>query len=154
MIKKWFYNLFKQEKLVEINHDIVKEAIYNYRKEGKELMFKLGQKYSLDINVKVDYEKLITRSNKEIPRRGELSKSWNYSFHGGECGFYNKKHQKHVEVVLSNPPEFGQINSWFLLAYMKSTEKYKNEVKGVDWQQLKLVVDKLYLKGQIEKVTQ
>ncbi|MEP5341172.1 MAG: hypothetical protein ABJL44_15645 [Algibacter sp.] len=154
MIKKWIHNLFKQENNIDINLDVVKEAIHNYRKEGKELMFKLGEKYGLDIKINEDYEKLVSRSNKEIPRRGELSKRWNYGFHGGECGFYNKKHKKQVEVVLSNPPEFGHIDSWFLLSYMQSMEEYRNVIEGVNWQELKLVVDKLYMNGEIQKVVE
>lgn len=154
MIKNWIHNLLKKGKRKDTNLEIIQEAIVNYRKEGKELMFKLGEKYGLDIKIKEDYEKLISRSNQNIPRRGELSKRWNYSFHGLECGFYNKKHQKPVEVILTNAPEFGQIDSWFLLSYMKSIDKYKNEVAGMNWQELKLVVDRLYEKGLIEKVTE
>lgn len=154
MIKKWIRNLFQKEKSTDINLDIIQEAILNYRKEGKELMFKLGEKYGLDIKIKEDYEKLISKSNQDIPRKGALSKRWNYKFHGKECGFYNKKHQKPVEVVLSNSPEFGYIDSWFLLSYMQSIEKYKNEVEGMDWQKLKLAVHKLYSNGQILQVVE
>ena len=149
MIKKWIHNLLKKEESNDINLDIFQEAIIDYRQEGKELMFRLGEKYGLNIEVN---EKLISRSNKNIPRRGELSNRWNYSFHGGECGFYNKKHQKQVEVVLSNPPEFGHIDSWFLLSYMQSVDKYKSEVAEMDWQKLKLVVEKLYMNSKIKKV--
>ncbi|WP_299316066.1 hypothetical protein [uncultured Aquimarina sp.] len=152
MIKKWIHNLFKKEESNDINLDIFQEAIMDYRQEGKELMFKLGEKFGLNIEIKEDYEKLISRGNKSIPRRGELSKRWNYSFHGGECGFYNKKHQKQVEVVLTNPPEFGHIDSWFLLSYMQSVDKYKSEVSEIDWQKLKLIVEKLYLNGKIKKI--
>ena len=150
MIKKWFQNFFKRK--INIHPEIVKDAIMDYRNDGKKLMFELGKKYDLDIENKEDYEKLISRGNKEIPRRGSLSKRWNYGFHGGECGFYNKKHQQQVEVVLSNSPEFGHIDSWFLLSYMKSTEEYKNEIEGVNWQELKLVIDKLYINGEIQKI--
>ncbi|MFI2744154.1 DUF6896 domain-containing protein [Zhouia sp. PK063] len=152
MIKKWILNLLKKEESNDINLDIFQEAIIDYRQEGKELMFKLGEKYGLNIEIKEDYENLISRDHKHIPRRGELSKRWNYSFHGQECGFYNKKHEKKVEVVLSNPPEFGHIDSWFLLSYMQSVDKYKSEVAEMDWQKLNLVVEKLYLYGKIKKV--
>jgi len=152
MIKKWIHNLLKKEEHNDINLDIFQEAIIDYRQEGKELMFKLGEKYGLNIEIKEDYEKLVSRSNKNILRRGELSKRWNYSFHGGECGFYNRKHQKKVEVVLSNPPEFGHIDSWFLLSYMQSVDKYKSEVAEMDWHKLKLIVEKLYVNGKIKKV--
>jgi len=150
MIKNWIHNFLKKEAI--INPDIVKDAIRDYRKEGKELMHLLGKRYGLDITVKEEYEKLVSWSNKEVSRKGELSKRWNYYFHGVECGFYNKKHQQCVEVVLSNSPEFGHINSWFLLAYMESTEKYKDKITGVDWQKLELVVEELYRSGDVEKI--
>ena len=57
-----------------------------------------------------------------------------------------------MEVVLSNPPEFGHIDSWFLLSYMQSVDKYKSEVEEMDWQKLKLIVEKLYVNGKIKKV--
>jgi hypothetical protein len=153
MIKKWFQNLFKQDN-TNIEIDLVKEAVVDYRNDGKELMRKLAEKHSLDIENEKDYETLISRSNEEIPRKGELSKRWNYCFHGCECGFYNKKHQQQIEVVLSNAPEFGHIDSWFLLSYMESTEKYKHGIKGVKWQELKSVIEKLYKTGKIKPVNE
>ena len=153
MIKKLLKYFIKQND-VNVNHDLVKEAIIDYRNDGKKLIFKLAEQYNLDLENEVDYEKLISRSNKEIPRKGKISERWNYYFHGCECGFYNKKYQQRVEVVLSNPPEFGHIDSWFLLSYMESTEKYKNGIKGVKWQELKSVIEKLYETGEIELVNE
>ena len=145
----WFKKIFKRNK---VNLNIVKQAILDYRNDGKKLMEELGEKYNLDINNHEDYKQLISRSNNIIPRKGELSKRWNYSFHGGECGFYNKKHQQSVEVVLSNPPKFGHIDAWFLMTYMQSTEKYKNEIKGIEWTDLKPLISKLYKTGEIELI--
>ncbi len=136
----------------KISQDIVKEAIINYRSDGKELMRKLAEKYGLDIKNENDYEKLIAKNNKEIPRKGELSKRWNYAFHGSECGFYNKKYKQKVEVVLSNQPEFGHLDAWFLFSYMASTEKFKTYIEEIDWQQLKHYIEKLYKTGEIEFV--
>ncbi len=143
----WFNKIFNRKK---VNPNIVKQAILDYRNEGKKLMEELGKKYNLDINNHDDYLQLISRSNDNIPRKGELSKCWNYSFHGSECGFYNKKHQQSVEVVLSNSPNFGYIDAWFLVNYMQSNDKYKNEIKGIEWTDLKPFIDKLYKTGEIE----
>jgi hypothetical protein len=137
----WFKKIFKRKK---VNLNIVKQAIFDYRNEGKKLMDELGKKYNLDINNHENYIQLISQSNDNIPRKGELSKNWYYSFHGGECGFYNKKSKQSIEVVLSNPPKFGHIDAWFLMNYMQSTEKYKNEIKGIEWTDLKPLIDKLY----------
>lgn len=147
MIIKWLKFFIQNNTSIELH--VVKEAIIDYRCDGKELMRKLAEKYGLDIANEKDYEKLIARNNDEIPRNGALSKRWNYAFHGLECGFYNKKHQQQVEVILTNYPEFGQIDAWFLLSYMKSTEKYKSEIEGTTWQQLKPLIEKLYKTGEI-----
>lgn len=131
---------------------ILKQAIIDYRNDGRVLMENLGKKFGLDIKINEEYEQLISKSNPAIPRKGQLSNRWNYFFHGGECGFYNKKHQQTVEVVLSNPPEFGHIDAWFLLLYMKSTKKYKIEVEGVKWTELKPIINALYESGEVEKI--
>lgn len=141
-----------QSKQNQIDSDLVKEAILDYRNEGKRLMFELGKKYGLDIENPNEYNELISKGNKDIPRKGEISKRWSYSFHGSECGFFNRKSQQRIEVVLSNPSEFGRIDSWFLLSFMESNHKYKDAVKGMDWQDLKPVVESLSQKGEIVKV--
>lgn len=135
-----------------IDLHILKEAIFEYREEGKKLMLDLGKKFGLDITIPEEYNSLITRSNKTIPRKGELTKRWNYYFHGVQCGFYNKKHKRTVEVELSNPPEFGELDAWFVMLYMESTEKYKDAVKGVKWTDLKPAIQKLYDRYEIEYI--
>lgn len=148
-MENWLKSLFHNKSKIDLN--IIKQAIFDYRIDGKKLMFELGKKYSLDISKSEDYEKLISRSNEKIPRVGKLSENWNYVFHGGECGFHNN-HQKSVEVVLSNAPEFGHIDAWFLLSYMESTEKYRNEVKNMKWQELQKVIHKLYENGEVQNI--
>jgi hypothetical protein len=148
-LSSFLNKIFKSEK---INIEIIEQAILDYRADGITLMEKLGKKYSLDIYNEDDYSQLISKNNKLIPRKGELSKRWNYCFHGGECGFYNKKYQQSVEVVLTNPPKFGYIDAWFLMKYMKSTEKYKHNIKDIEWTELKPLLDKLYKSGRIENI--
>ena len=148
MIKKLLQKLFNNN----VDPSIIIDAINDYRNDGKKLMFDLGNKYNLDIRNYQEYDSLISRSNVLVPRQGTLSKQWNYYFHGAECGFYNKKNKQEVEVVLINSPEFGYLNSWFLLSYMKSTEKYKDFIEGIKWQELELIIDKLYQTGEIECV--
>jgi hypothetical protein len=135
-----------------MNKHIFKRAIIDYRNDGKQLMEKLGKKFDLDVQIESEYEQLISRNNKLVPRKGELSKKWNYSFHGGECGFYNRKYQQSVEVVLSNSPEFGHLDAWFLMKYMISTTKYKDEVEEIEWSDLKPIINELYELGEIENI--
>ncbi len=50
-------------KMGKFNLDVLKEAILEYREEGKKLMIKLGEKYGYNILVPEEYEELIWRSN-------------------------------------------------------------------------------------------
>ena len=149
MIKNWLKSFFKTNR---VDSNIIKQAVFDYRTQGKKLMFELGKKFDLDINNLEEYEKLISRSNENIPRKGKLSERWNYYFHGSECGFFNKKYQQKVEVVLSNPPEFGHIDAWFLMSFMESTERYKNEIKNIDWQELQTVINELFKSELIKDI--
>jgi hypothetical protein len=135
-----------------IDTNILKRAIFEYRELGKKLMFQLGHKYGLDINQHEEYVELISRSNQLIPRKGELTQRWNYSFHGCECGFYNKKHQQHIEVRLSNAPDFGHLDAWLVMAFMESTSIYKEAVRDIVHTDLKPMIHELYAKGEIENV--
>jgi len=138
--------------MTKINPEIVEKAISDYRTDGRELMIKLGKKFGFDINENDEYQQLISRSNNNIPRKGQLTERWNYRFHGTECEFYNKKHQQSVEVVLTNPPVFGVIDVWFLMKYMESTELYKECVEGIEWTELKPVVEDLYSSGNVVEI--
>jgi hypothetical protein len=139
----------KYQKIFMIDNEILKQAIIEYRIAGKKLMFDLGNKYGLDISKPDDFDTLITRSNKTIPRKGALTQRWNYYFHGGACCFYNKKHQQTVEVELSNAPEFGHLDAWFLMRYLESTERYKQYVSGINWIELKPLLQDLYINKEV-----
>ncbi len=129
---------------------LLKQAILEYREEGKRLMAELGRKYGLDITVPEEYSRLISRSNQSVSRKGALSDEWNYAFHGHACGFYHRKSRQTVEVVLGNAPEFGELDAWFLMQYMESTEKYRTTVERVHWLELKPAIQELYANREIE----
>jgi hypothetical protein len=80
----------KYQKIFMIDKELLKQAIIEYRIAGKKLMFDLGNKYGLDISNPDDFETLIARRNKTIPKKGALTQRWNIYFHGGACCFYKK----------------------------------------------------------------
>ncbi|MEZ4887257.1 MAG: hypothetical protein R3E32_21170 [Chitinophagales bacterium] len=136
--------------MTKISKTLLIQAIEEYRIAGKDLMYRLGRKFDLDISIPSEYEELISRGNKLIPRKGQISKRWNYNFHGGQCGFYNKKYQQSVEVNLSNSPHFGDLDAWFVMMYLESTEKYKEFVENIDWLEIKEMIHELIELGEIE----
>ena len=103
---------------MKLTLEILTKAITEYRNEGMELIYGLGKKFGYDINIQVEYEEFISKSNTKVPRKGKLSERINYAFHGNECGFYNRKTQQNVEVILINPPKFGKIDAWFLKEFL------------------------------------
>ncbi|WP_281979228.1 DUF6896 domain-containing protein [Tenacibaculum mesophilum] len=131
---------------------ILTEAIKEYRREGIELMERLGKKFGYDISIKEQYEELIRKGNSKVPRKGQLSQRVNYAFHGGECHFHKKKTQQNIEVILTNPPKFGKIDSWFLKSFLDSTKEYSELTKNIDWKELKLMVNESYKTGKIEEI--
>jgi hypothetical protein len=135
-----------------IDKEILIRAIHEYRETGKQLMFQLGWKFELDLAKPEECMELLSRKDRIIPRKGEMTKRWNYAFHGYECGFYNKKHQQSVEVVLTNAPEFGHLDAWFVMQFMESTKAYKDAVKDIDYRDLKIAITELYKTGEIENI--
>lgn len=131
---------------------ILTKAIKDYRMEGIELMKRLGEKFGYDISIEKQFEELIWNGNPNVPRKGQLSERVNYTFHGGECHFHKKKTQQNIEVILSNSPMFGKIDTWFLKQYLDSTEEYKEMFKDMDWQDLKPMLKQLYRSGEIEEI--
>ncbi|ARV08296.1 hypothetical protein BTO05_01060 [Winogradskyella sp. PC-19] len=136
----------------KITLDILAKAIIEYRSEGMELMNRLGKKFEYDIAVQKEYDELIWKGNKKVPRSGKLSERVNYSFHGGECGFHKRKTQQNIEVILTNAPKFGKIDAWFLKEYLDSTNEYKEMSKDIDWQELKPMLEELYNTGKIKEI--
>lgn len=136
----------------KISLDILAKAVTEYRSEGMELMIRLGKKFGYDITVQQEYEELIWKRNPKVPRSGKLSEKINYSFHGGDCGFYKIKTQQTIEVRLTNTPKFGKIDAWFLKVFLESTAEYKDIFKNIDWQELKPMLEELYVSCKIEKI--
>ena len=132
--------------------DILEKAIKEYRSEGTELMKRLGDKFDCDISIPEQYQKLISKSNPDIPRSGKLSERVNYAFHGGECGFHKRKTQQNVEVILSNAPTFGSLDAWFLKECMDSTDSYKKYSKDIQWLDFEPMLDELYRSGRITEI--
>lgn len=132
--------------------ELLTQAINEYRADGIELMKCLGEEFGYDILVEEQYEKLISRGNPKVPRKGELSQGVIYVFHGGECFFHKKKTQQNIEVILTNAPKFGKIDAWFLKAYLDSSNKYKEASINLGYQDLKAMVEKLYQARQIARI--
>ena len=137
---------------MKLSLEIISKAITEYRNEGIELMYRLGKKFGYDINIQEEYEDFISRSNTKVPRSGKLSERVNYAFHGGGCGFYKRKTQQNVEVILFNPPKFGKIDAWFLKSFLDSTKEYSELTKDIDWQELKPMLNELYKTGKVEEI--
>lgn len=121
--------------------DSIENAIYNYKKDCKRLVDRLAEKYTIIKKSENDYAFLFERTFYNIPRKGQLSQRWNFTFHGDACHFYNKKHKQSIEVSLENFYKSEHVDPWFLFEYMKSTHNFKSICENMDW-----ITFKSYLK--------
>jgi hypothetical protein len=61
---------------------------------------------------------------KRIQPRGEVG-LWKYRFHGSDCEFVNIKTGQTIEVYLLTQFEFGRLDPYFFIQFIKSTIHYQ-----------------------------
>ena len=114
---------------IETNEILVKEeeiyqAATSFREDGIRLMNILGEKYR--INPFEGRELFdLKRKSRDNKQRGKVNEQWNFWFHGAECQFENRIIGQIVELVITNGSEFGALDSYFFLKYLKTTPEFK-----------------------------
>ena len=133
---------------MKINLNILEAIITEYRNAQQFLMNCLNEEY--DNSNSKDASNWINNGN--VPQKGLLKNGWDFTFHGGDCQFFNKESNQTVEVVLSNNPDFAHIDAWFLMQYIESTKKYAKLSEGLRRTDLKTLIQQLYDSNRIENI--
>lgn len=158
------YAAMHTQKLMPILKDVWACAI-DFKEEGTRLMKMMGERYNINPFDGKELFGLKRKSQGNTPKqRGKVDENWDYYFHGAECRFDNKQTKQVIELVITYVPEFGALDSWFFLNYIKTTPKYKvladffcqeNQKYGFDQKSLSkaltLMEDLGYLKRIDEK---
>jgi hypothetical protein len=119
----WIYPSIETDKILEKKEEIY-QAASSFRKDGIRLMKILGEEYN--INPFEGRELFdLKRKSRDNKQRGKVNEQWNFWFHGAECQFENRVTGQIVELVITNGSEFGVLDSYFFLKYLKTTPEFK-----------------------------
>lgn len=80
---------------------------------------------------------------------------WRYNIHGVHCGFENSKTGQIIEVSLTFPMEFGDLDPYFFSQFIKTTVKYKPLPIDIfeNFADGSRIIDKMLLLGKFEKIS-
>lgn len=116
----WIYPAINTQDLFELQDEIL-VAAKAFRHDAMNLIKLVGEIYQL--NPLADVDELWKL--RKICSRGNVNEEWSYCFHGAECRFENHNSGQIVEVIITNKTEFGALDSYFFLEYMRSKPKFK-----------------------------
>lgn len=119
----WILPSIETDKILDKKEEVY-QAAKSFRKDGIRLMKILGETYQINPFEGTELFELKGRT-RENRQRGKVDEEWNFWFHGAECQFENQKTGQIVELVITNGPEFGALDSYFFLKYLKTTPKFK-----------------------------
>lgn len=79
---------------------------------------------------------------------------WKYSLHGSDCRFQNTKTGQTIEVYLLTQLEFGILDPYFFIQFMKTTESYQAMPIEIyeDYPEGYLILEKMVKLGKFEKI--
>jgi len=108
---------------IEEHQDFFENCAKDYRKLGKELIFELAEKFKISIDP--DCPWITFNDLKKDKRQIGKMNDWRYNLHGFHCGFENQKTGQTIEVSLVFSLEFGDLDPYFFINFIKSTPNYK-----------------------------
>lgn len=119
----WIYPAIDTKQILEIQDEVLTAAKL-FREDGIKLMKELGKRYQINPFEEKELFDL-KRKSRENKQRGKVNEEWNFWFHGAECQFENQATGQIVELVITNGSEFGALDSYFFLKYLKTTLRFK-----------------------------
>ena len=119
----WIYPSLETNAILNRKENIY-EAAKSFRNDGIRLMKILGKEYQIDPFKGRELFDL-KRKSRNNKQRGKVNEQWNFWFHGAECQFKNQITGQIVELVITNGSEFGALDSYFFVQYLKTTPKYR-----------------------------
>lgn len=109
------------------NVEAIIAAIQEFRKTAQRLILRLA--YSLEVSPDAFANK---HFRLELPKRGMRMygtfEDWKYAFHGVGCWLENRRTGQTVEVILGYKDEFGVLDAYFLLQFIKTTPGFETLV--------------------------
>jgi hypothetical protein len=93
----------------------------DYRKLGEELVFMFAHKKKIRFNHK--FPSIMFNHFKGKEQKGKVG-DWKYFIHGFHCHFGNINTKQEIEVPFMFGMEFGDLDPYFFIQFIKSSTKY------------------------------
>lgn len=94
-----------------------------FDKTAHDLVYLMADTFHINPNNKNElYHLKRYRSDKQ---RSSINKDWNYHFHGKGCSFTNQNTNQFLDVQIIHTPEFGVLDTYFLMRFIQTTESLK-----------------------------
>ncbi len=140
------------DKEVEDNQVFFEQCARDYRKLGKELIFKLADKLNTTLNA--DHPLATFNKFKANDQQRGKFENWSYFLHGFHCRFDNEKTGQYIEVPLVFGLEFGDLDPYFFTQFIKSTPNYKPLPVNIyeNYADGERINNKMLLLGKFEKI--
>lgn len=137
---------------IEQNQDFFEQCAKDYRQLGEELIFKLAGKLGITINADYPLSTFneLKRGKKQAGKLGD----WRYYLHGFHCCFENLRTNQNIEVPLVFGLEFGDLDPYFFVSYIKSTPGYRPLPIDIyeDYADGKRINSKMLSLGKFERI--
>jgi hypothetical protein len=123
----------------------------DYRKLATKLIYELASYF----NEIIDPENAMHTFGKyKRGRQTGVMGLWEYRLHGSDCEFKNIKTGQTIEVYLITQLEFGKLDHYFFIQYIKTTESYQPLPIEIyeDGPEGARILDKMVELGKFEKI--
>lgn len=126
---------------IELQQNFFELAAKEYRQLAQKLIYELAESLGITINKNYPLESFLKRSIKQTGKMND----WNYDLHGFHCCFYHRETEQYIEVPLVFGLEFGSLDPWFFILYIKSSPQYQPLPVEIfeDYADGKRIIDKM-----------
>ncbi|MBK1897609.1 DUF6896 domain-containing protein [Chryseobacterium paridis] len=124
----------------------------DYRKLGEELVFMFAQKKKIKFNHK--FPSIMFNQLKGKEQKGKIG-DWKYFIHGFHCHFGNIKTKQKIEVPFMFGMEFGDLDPYFFMQFIKSSTNYHPLPVNIyeDYADGARIIEVMLNLGLFEKIT-
>ncbi|WP_193787274.1 DUF6896 domain-containing protein [Lacinutrix mariniflava] len=139
------------DKEIEECQDFFEKCAKDYRNLATKLINEFSEKH--DVKIDPEYPMNTLRHTESFGYKpvGEMN-GWRYAFHGIHCGLTNTKTGQRIEVPLTYGLEFGLLDPYFFMRFIKSTKEYQPLPVGIycDYADGNRILEKMVKIGKFE----
>jgi len=137
---------------IEDNQLFIEACAKDYRNLAKTLIHKLAEQFKTEIHTGFP---LLTFNKFKDDRQLGMLGHWKYFIHGYHCRFEDSKTGQKIEVPLIFGQEFGILDPYFFMEYLKTTPAYQplNIQITDDYKDGEAILEKMISLKRFEKIS-